>query len=167
MQQPLLLLLFTGSKYETLIVDSGYKVYMKLRIRNVSQNDFMQYKCVAKNSLGGSDGSITLYGQYFPFKQHQFLSIHFELHIEKKVLLTCFLTTTRYKLCRLRVQMQNKAKSATLCLYRDTLVFVCTGEHFKLVPGAARVRYFLPASEALRVYFLLCCSCCSCCCSCC
>jgi hypothetical protein len=29
---------------------------------------------------------------------------------------------------------------------------------------------FLPASEALRVYFLLCCSsscCCSCCCSCC
>jgi hypothetical protein len=28
--------------------------------------------------------------------------------------------------------------------------------------------YFLPASEALRVYFLLCCSsCCSCCCSCC
>jgi hypothetical protein len=25
---------------------------------------------------------------------------------------------------------------------------------------------FLPASEALRVYFLLCCSCCSCCCSC-
>lgn len=51
-----------GDKYESLIVESGYKVYMKLRIRNVSKEDFMEYKCLAKNSLGGSDGSITLYG---------------------------------------------------------------------------------------------------------
>ena len=56
------MLLLTDSKYETLIVDSSYKVYMKLRIRNVTKDDFMQYKCVAKNSLGGSDGTITLYG---------------------------------------------------------------------------------------------------------
>eukprot|EP00095_Tigriopus_kingsejongensis_P007580 snap_masked-scaffold506_size152672-processed-gene-0.3 protein:Tk07580 transcript:snap_masked-scaffold506_size152672-processed-gene-0.3-mRNA-1 annotation:"PREDICTED: uncharacterized protein LOC102656402" len=54
-------MLISGDKYESLIVDSGYKVYMKLRIRNVSKEDFMEYKCVAKNSLGGSDGSITLY----------------------------------------------------------------------------------------------------------
>ena len=53
-----------GDKYESLIVESGYKVYMKLRIRNVSKEDFMEYKCLAKNSLGGSDGSITLYGWY-------------------------------------------------------------------------------------------------------
>ena len=46
-------------------MDSSYKVYMKLRIRNVTKEDFMQYKCVAKNSLGGSDGTITLYGAYF------------------------------------------------------------------------------------------------------
>ena len=51
-----------GEKYETLTVVSGYKVYMKLRIRNVNEIDFMQYKCVAKNALGYSDGSITLYG---------------------------------------------------------------------------------------------------------
>ena len=44
-------------------MDSSYKVYMKLRIRNVTKEDFMQYKCVAKNSLGGSDGTITLYGK--------------------------------------------------------------------------------------------------------
>jgi hypothetical protein len=42
-------------------VKSGYKVYMKLRIRNVQKEDFMEYRCVAKNSLGGSDGTITLY----------------------------------------------------------------------------------------------------------
>ena len=51
-----------GKKYETVTVVSGYKVYMKLRIRNVNEIDFMQYKCVAKNALGYSDGSITLYG---------------------------------------------------------------------------------------------------------
>ena len=43
------------------MVDSGYKVYMKLRIRNVGPKDFMDYKCLAKNSLGGTDGKITLY----------------------------------------------------------------------------------------------------------
>ena len=53
-----------GSKYETKTVKSGYKVYMKLRIRNVQPEDFMEYRCVAKNSLGGSDGTITLYGKY-------------------------------------------------------------------------------------------------------
>ena len=41
---------------------------MKLRIRNVSKEDFMEYKCLAKNSLGGSDGSITLYGLDSPIK---------------------------------------------------------------------------------------------------
>ena len=54
---------FSGDKYETKTVKSGYKVYMKLRIRNVQKEDFMEYRCVAKNSLGGSDGTITLYGK--------------------------------------------------------------------------------------------------------
>ena len=49
-------------KYESIIVDSGYKVYMKLRIRNVTKADFMEYRCLAKSSLGESDGTITLYG---------------------------------------------------------------------------------------------------------
>ncbi len=44
-------------------MESGYKVYMSLRIRNVSEGDFAQYKCMAKNSLGGSDGTISLYGE--------------------------------------------------------------------------------------------------------
>ena len=57
-------LTFEGSKYETKTIKSGYKVYMKLRIRNVQPEDFMEYRCVAKNSLGGSDGTITLYGRW-------------------------------------------------------------------------------------------------------
>ena len=36
---------------------------MKLHIRNITKEDFMEYRCVARNSLGDSDGSITLYGK--------------------------------------------------------------------------------------------------------
>ena len=61
---------FSGDKYETKTVKSGYKVYMKLRIRNVQKEDFMEYRCVAKNSLGGSDGTITLYGKLIAATNH-------------------------------------------------------------------------------------------------
>ena len=31
-------------KYEAVTVDSGYKIYMKLHIRNVTKHDFMEYR---------------------------------------------------------------------------------------------------------------------------
>jgi hypothetical protein len=34
---------------------------MKLTIRSVGPTDFGSYKCVSKNSLGDTDGSIKLY----------------------------------------------------------------------------------------------------------
>ncbi|XP_008546014.1 lachesin isoform X2 [Microplitis demolitor] len=49
-----------GEKYEALYTDSGYNKYMMLKIRNVGPNDFGSYKCVAQNSLGGTDGVIKL-----------------------------------------------------------------------------------------------------------
>jgi len=61
-------MLVSNDKYEAVSVDSGYKVFMKLHIRNVSKADFMEYRCVAKNSLGHSDGSITLYEVAAPTK---------------------------------------------------------------------------------------------------
>ncbi|TMW46083.1 hypothetical protein DOY81_008837, partial [Sarcophaga bullata] len=39
---------------------NGYTKYMKLKIRNVGPNDFGTYRCVAKNSLGETDGNIKL-----------------------------------------------------------------------------------------------------------
>lgn len=39
---------------------------MKLTIVSVDHADFGAYKCVAKNSLGETDGSIKLYSEY-PF----------------------------------------------------------------------------------------------------
>lgn len=51
-----------GDKFETISTNSGYSKYMKLKIRNIGPNDFGSYRCVAKNSLGETDGMIKLDG---------------------------------------------------------------------------------------------------------
>ena len=61
---PFLLFSFTGKRYEPLEMENAYKVIMKLTINSVSQNDFGSYKCVSKNSLGDTDGTIKLYRKY-------------------------------------------------------------------------------------------------------
>lgn len=50
----------SGEKYEAVSMDSGYNKYMILKIRKLSLLDFGSYKCVAKNSLGETDGYIKL-----------------------------------------------------------------------------------------------------------
>lgn len=45
-------------------MDNTYKVHMKLTIKTVGPNDFGTYKCVSKNSLGETDGSIKLYRKF-------------------------------------------------------------------------------------------------------
>jgi hypothetical protein len=44
-------------------MDNGYNKYMMLKIRSASKSDFGSYKCVAKNSLGETDGLIKLDGE--------------------------------------------------------------------------------------------------------
>lgn len=53
--------LCVGDKYEAVSSDDSYRVYMRLKIRSVGLADFGAYKCVAKNSLGETDGTIKLY----------------------------------------------------------------------------------------------------------
>lgn len=55
----------SGSKYEMISTESDYNKYMMLKIRNVGPDDFRSYKCVAQNSLGGTDGDIKLDGKSF------------------------------------------------------------------------------------------------------
>lgn len=58
---------FAGNKYIPEIFENVYKVVMKLTIVSVDISDFDTYKCVAKNSLGETDGSIKLYRKYLNF----------------------------------------------------------------------------------------------------
>ncbi|XP_044002273.1 neurotrimin-like isoform X2 [Aphidius gifuensis] len=48
-------------RYEPVLVENAYRVHMRLVIRSVSASDFGTYKCVSRNSLGDTDGSIKLY----------------------------------------------------------------------------------------------------------
>ena len=57
-----------GSRFEPSTSDKNtYKVVMKLTIKSIEINDFGTYRCVAKNSLGDTDGSIKLYRKYEHF----------------------------------------------------------------------------------------------------
>jgi len=55
----------SGDKYDAVATDSGYNRYMILKIRNVGPKDFGSYKCIAQNSLGGTDGVIKLDGKSY------------------------------------------------------------------------------------------------------
>lgn len=46
---------------------------MKLTIKNLSAGDFGNYRCVSKNSLGETEGSIRVYGKY---KLNIFLTVY-------------------------------------------------------------------------------------------
>lgn len=58
------LIFVAGEKYEMTTLETNYKVIMKLSIKSLSPLDFGSYKCVSKNAIGDTDGSIQLYGKY-------------------------------------------------------------------------------------------------------
>ncbi|XP_075975941.1 lachesin-like isoform X2 [Anticarsia gemmatalis] len=53
-------MIISGGKYEAFPMDSGYNKFMMLKIKNITKEDFGFYKCIAKNSLGETDGIIKL-----------------------------------------------------------------------------------------------------------
>ncbi|XP_030242938.1 hemicentin-1 isoform X1 [Drosophila navojoa] len=50
-----------GERFVPETFESGYKITMRLTIYDVDIADFGAYRCVAKNSLGDTDGAIKLY----------------------------------------------------------------------------------------------------------
>jgi len=55
----------SGERFVPETFESGYKITMRLTIYEVDIQDFGAYRCVAKNSLGDTDGAIKLYRKYW------------------------------------------------------------------------------------------------------
>lgn len=53
-----------GERFVPETHETGYKITMRLTINDVDAQDFGSYRCVAKNSLGDTDGAIKLYRKY-------------------------------------------------------------------------------------------------------
>lgn len=62
-------MLLSANKHSTETTDSSYRIHMKLTIKNLRPEDFGSYKCISKNSLGETEGTIRLYGEYFEREQ--------------------------------------------------------------------------------------------------
>ncbi|PBC34966.1 Lachesin [Apis cerana cerana] len=56
-------MILSNEKYTTSIMENSYRAYMRLTIRNLQAGDFGNYRCISKNSLGETEGSIRLYGK--------------------------------------------------------------------------------------------------------
>nr|XP_045595287.1 lachesin-like [Procambarus clarkii] len=54
-------MIVAGERFEPVLAETFYKLYMRLRIRGVTRQDFGTFRCVAKNSLGETDGAIRIY----------------------------------------------------------------------------------------------------------
>ncbi|XP_012141765.2 lachesin isoform X2 [Megachile rotundata] len=54
-------MILSNEKYTTEITENSYRSYMKLTIRNIQKEDFGNYRCISKNSLGETEGSIRVY----------------------------------------------------------------------------------------------------------
>lgn len=74
--------IFSGGKFEPILIDNAYKAVMRLNIKSVSQSDFGSYRCVAKNSLGDTDGTIKLYSEQQMMRGESLSCVmfYFQLH---------------------------------------------------------------------------------------
>lgn len=77
-------MIINDAKYDTSTKEKNYKVHMKLAIKTLEEQDFGTYKCFAENSLGSTEGSIKLYGEYVSF--YLFSFIYFLFFLEKDFL---------------------------------------------------------------------------------
>lgn len=56
-------MLLSANKHSTEITENSYRTLMKLTVKHLQSNDFGTYKCISKNSLGETEGTIRLYGK--------------------------------------------------------------------------------------------------------
>ncbi|KAA0203064.1 hypothetical protein HAZT_HAZT008003, partial [Hyalella azteca] len=58
-------MVMNDAKYKTETITNKYKLDMRLTVLNFTKDDSRTYKCVAKNSLGETEGDIRLNGMCY------------------------------------------------------------------------------------------------------
>ncbi|XP_066584682.1 lachesin-like isoform X1 [Prorops nasuta] len=54
-------MILSNEKYITNVMENSYRAHMTLTIRNLQAGDFGSYRCISRNSLGETEGSIRIY----------------------------------------------------------------------------------------------------------
>ncbi|CAA9997716.1 unnamed protein product [Nesidiocoris tenuis] len=70
-------------KYVADIQENSYRTYMRLTVRHLSAKDFGSYRCISKNSLGETEGSIRLYDSFPPTLGATSADMSFDLYLEE------------------------------------------------------------------------------------
>lgn len=68
-------MIMTNFKYETDVLESVYRIIMKLRIKDLTTSDYGHYRCIAKNYLGETEGSVELYGEFKIYATNVYLNV--------------------------------------------------------------------------------------------
>ena len=60
-------LLISNDRHAVTVQENTYKMHMKLTILSLTKEDFGTYMCLARNSLGPTEGIIRVYGEAINF----------------------------------------------------------------------------------------------------
>ncbi|OAD56589.1 Neurotrimin [Eufriesea mexicana] len=82
-------MILSNEKYTTTTLRNSYRSYMSLTIRNLQPDNFGNYRCISKNSLGETEGSIRLYEMPKPSAAPKATEIRSSANNEGESLIEC------------------------------------------------------------------------------
>ncbi|XP_075972037.1 opioid-binding protein/cell adhesion molecule homolog [Anticarsia gemmatalis] len=100
-----------GGGLEPQKIDGSYRSVLRLAIRRVTSSDYGTYKCVSKNSLGDTEGTIKLYPMPLPAMENKNVVQRLNIMADKSSESTPFGTQD------FRLQDFNRAVSKDQCRY--------------------------------------------------
>ncbi|XP_022825699.1 lachesin-like isoform X3 [Spodoptera litura] len=106
-----------GGGLEPHKIDGSYRSVLKLAIRRVTSSDYGTYKCVSKNSLGDTEGTIKLYPMPLPPMENKNVVQRLNIVADKSSESTPFGTQD------FRLQDYNRASKYQCCHFLFLLIF--------------------------------------------